>query len=82
MYLVVLSAATTSNAHAWGGYSYDTGDYIDVESYDHQGRGEGEVEYYDYNSGEYRSGYLDMYPGGSGELTDYETGQTYEVDME
>ncbi len=69
-------------AQAWEGYNYDTGSYIEVESYDHQGQGEGEVEYYDYDSGEYRSGYLDMYPGGSGELTDYETGETYQVDME
>ena len=69
-------------ATAWEGYNYDTGSYIEIESYDHQGQGEGEVEYYDYDTGEYRSGYLDMYPGGSGELTDYETGETYEVDME
>ena len=68
--------------NAWDGYNYNTGNYIDVESYDHRGRGEGEVEFYDYNSGEYRSGYLDMYPGGSGELTDYTTGETYDVHMD
>ena len=67
---------------AWEGYDYDTGDYIEIESYDHQGQGEGEVEYYDYESGEYRTGYLDMYPGGSGELTDDETGETHEVEMD
>jgi len=71
-----------SNAQAWDGYNSDTGHNIEVESYDHQGQGEGEVEYYDYNSSEYRSGYLDMSPGGSGELTDYETGETYQVDMD
>ncbi len=53
-----------------------------METYDHQGQGEGEVEYYDYGTGEYRSGYLDMYPSGSGELTDNETGETYQVDMD
>ena len=71
-----------SSALAWDGYNVDTGSSIEVESYDHGGRGEGEVEFYDYNSGEYRSGYLDMHPGGSGALTDYETGETYSVDME
>ena len=88
-YLIVLSVIVfavcgcfVSKAYSWEGYNEDTGEYIEVESYDHQGQGEGEVEYYDSGSGEYRSGYLDMYPGGSGELTDYETGETYQVDME
>ena len=67
---------------AWDGRDVETGDSIDIESYDHEGRGEGEVEYYDYGSGEYRSGYLDMHPGGTGDLTDYETGETHEVDMD
>jgi hypothetical protein len=70
------------NLFAWDGYNYDTGSYIEVESYDHRGQGEGEVEYYDYSSGEYKSGYLDMYPGGSGDLTDYESGEVYQVDMD
>jgi len=72
----------TTTIVAWDGYNSDTGSYIEVESYDHGGQGEGEVEYYDSSSGEYKSGYLDMYPGGSGELTDYETGETYQVDMD
>ena len=67
---------------AWDGQRTDTGTYIEVESYDHQGTGEGEVEYYDQETGEYRQGYLDMYPGGSGEINDYETGETFEVEME
>ena len=78
----VIGAFFESSAQAWDGYNNDTGSSIEIESYDHQGRGEGEVEYYDYDSGEHRSGYLDMYPGGSGELTDDETGETYQVDME
>ncbi len=78
----IASVFIVSPTHAWDGYNYGTGSHIDVESYDHQGQGEGEVEYYDYRAGEYRSGYLDMHPGGSGELTDYETGETYQVDMD
>ena len=69
-------------ASAWGGYVTDTGRRIEIESYDHQGQGEGEVEYYDYETGEYKTGYLDMFPGGDGELIDYETGETYDVEME
>lgn len=67
---------------SWDGYNTDTGSSIDVERYDHQGRGEGPVEYYDSDSGEYRSGYLDMHSGGSGTLTDDDTGETYNVDMD
>ena len=69
-------------AYSWEGYSYDKGNYVDVESYDHQGQGEGPVEYYDYSSGEYKSGYLDMYPGGTGTITDDDTGESFEVEME
>jgi len=80
--LLLMLILSCSSVYAWDGYSYETGSYIDIDSYDHQGRGEGEVEFYDSNSGEYRSGYLDMQPGGDGELTDYTTGETYEVDMD
>lgn len=80
--LFVLAIGFTSTVFAWDGYSYDKGNYIEIESYDHNGRGEGEVEYYDYESGEYREGYLDMYPGGTGTITDYETGEEFDVDMD
>lgn len=46
-----------SISHAWSGYNYGTDNSIEAESYDHRGIGEGEVEFYDYYSGEYRSGY-------------------------
>ncbi len=70
------------SAFAWEGYNYETGTYFEVDSYNHRGRGEGEVEFYDYETGEYKQGYLDMYSGGSGDLYDYETGETYSVEME
>lgn len=82
--LVILASALVhaAAANAWSGYNYDTGEYFEIESYDHQGKGEGPVEYYDWATGEYKHGYLDMYPGGDGDLTDYETGETYSVDMD
>jgi len=79
---ILLFLVLPTNSLSWDGYNNDTGTSFEVESYDHGGRGEGEVEFYDFNSGEYRSGYLDMHPGGSGELTDYSTGETYSVDMD
>ena len=77
--LIALLGFSTSLS-AWDGYNYTTGSYIEVESYDHGGSGEGEVEYYE--DGEYRTGYLDMYPGGSGEIYDYDTGEYHEVQMD
>lgn len=79
--LLIVSLLLTTQMNAWEGYSYENDSYIDVDSYDHQGIGEGEVEYYDYDDGEYHTGYLDMYPGGTGEITD-EDGDTFEVEMD
>lgn len=77
----VMAATPALACFAWEGTTSD-GSAIEVESYDHGGQGEGEVEYFDHSSGEYKSGYLDMYPGGSGTITDYETGESIEVDMD
>lgn len=79
---LILLALFPVSAFSWEGYNYETGSYFEIESYDHRGQGEGEVEFYDNATGEYKQGYLDMYPGGSGDLYDYETGETYSVDME
>ena len=76
--LLTILALGATNATAWDGYT-ENGEYIDVESYDHKGRGEGDVEY--YKDGEYHYGYLDMYVGGSGTITD-EDGNTFEVEMD
>ena len=76
--LLILAMFATSQVSAWDGEAED-GSQIEVESYDHQGIGEGDVEY--YKDGEYHTGYLDMYPGGSGTITD-ENGDTFEVEMD
>jgi hypothetical protein len=76
--LILLVIFTISQTYAWEGIA-DDGSQIEIESYDHQGQGEGDVEY--YKDGEYHSGYLDMYVGGSGTITD-EDGNTFEVDMD
>ena len=75
---LLMTMLSISQVQAWDGVAED-GSHIDVESYAHQGRGEGDVEY--YKDGEYHSGYLDMYVGGTGTITD-EDGNTFEVDMD
>lgn len=82
MRFIILIFLASLYALSWDGYSYEKGAYIDIETYDHKGVGEGPVEYYDYSDGEYKSGYLDMYPGGSGTITNDETGESFEVEME
>lgn len=47
-----------------GKFFFVSSSYRRVDSCDHQGLGEGEVEYYDYDDGEYHTGNLDMYLGG------------------
>ena len=81
-YLLVILLLCNSSLLSWEGYSYDKGNYIDIDSYDHQGQGEGPVEYYDYSDGEYKSGYLDMHPGGSGTITNDDSGESFEVEMD
>jgi hypothetical protein len=77
--LAVIFAA--AGAAAGPGTTSD-GREIEVDTYDHQGNGEGPVEYYDVESGECRTGHLDMHPGGTGTLTDDEAGETNEVAMQ
>ena len=71
-----------NSSDALDAYDSTSGNYIDIDSYDHQGRGEGPVEYYDYETNEYKTGYLDLYSGGSGTLTDDETGESHEIQLE
>tara|TARA_B100000700_G_scaffold326501_1_gene438243 strand:- start:284 stop:538 length:255 start_codon:yes stop_codon:yes gene_type:complete len=66
----------------WSGFDYKTGSYVEIETYNHGGVGEGEVEYFDYQDGQYKNGYLDMEPGGSGTLYDYGTGDYRYLDMD
>ena len=76
--LLIISMLAISQVYAWDGVT-DDGSQIEVESYDHQGQGEGDVEY--YKDGEYHTGYLDMYVGGTGTITD-DDGNTFDVDMD
>ncbi len=79
--LLFITLLSSSSVFAWDGYK-DNGEQIEIETYDHEGKGEGPVEYYDSETGEYRTGYLDVYPGGSATLTDDETGEDIEVQMD
>ncbi len=70
---------------AWDGYDYETGSYVEIEKDNLVREGE-EIEFYDYESGDYRYGEvqsIDSY-GSSVEVEvyDYETGEYRTFDMD
>lgn len=79
---LVLIACT---ATAWDGYDYDKGAYVEIEKGNLVRPGE-EIEFYDYDAGEYRYGSvesIDSYGGTTEvEIYDYDAGEyrTFEMD--
>ena len=82
MKVIFILLGLSSLAFGWEGYSYEKDTEITIESYDHRNRGEGPVEYFDHKEGEYKIGYLDMRRGGQGTITDDESGESFDVEME
>lgn len=74
-----------SPALAWDGYDYDKGAYIEIEKGNRVRKGE-EIEYYDYNSGEYRTGDVESVErSGSSvdvEVFDHDSGEYRTFDMD
>ena len=72
-------------AVAWDGYDYDSQSYIDIEKGNLVREGE-EIEFYDYESGEYRTAEVeDVQGSGDGaevEVYDYESGEYRSFEME
>lgn len=70
---------------AWNGYDYESGNYVEIEEGNLVREGE-EIEYYDYESGEYRYGEVqDIQSFGSGaevEVYDYDSGEYRTFDMD
>jgi hypothetical protein len=70
---------------AWDGYDYESGNYVEIEKGNLVREGE-EIEYYDYQSGEYKYGEVqDIQSSGSGaevEVYDYESGEYRTFDMD
>ena len=78
----LLSILVSFQVLSWSGYDYTNSCFIEVESYDHGYTGEGEVTFYDYCSGEYKYGYMDLYPGGSGTIYVYDPGEYINIQMD
>ena len=82
IFAIIATLFLSFSSYAGDGFNWDTGSFFDVESFDHRGTGEGDVEYFDYGTSQYKYGYLDMESGGSGTLYDYDTGEWYWVEMD
>jgi len=71
------------SAFAWQGFNMDTGTVIYVST--DAGQEDlmmGNVTYFDYDSGEQKLGYLNMYEKNIGLLMDLDTGDLIRVQME
>ena len=70
---------------AWDGYDYESGNYVEIEEGNLVREGE-EIEYYDYESGEYRYGDVEsVESSGSGaevEVYDHESGEYRSFEMD
>lgn len=82
--MFLLLAASFSSA-AWDGYDYDNGSNIEIDKGNLVRQGS-DIEYYDYSSGEYRTGEVQSVErSGSSvevEVQDSETGEIRTFDME
>ena len=70
-----------TSSHAWEGYNEDMGSYFSIESFEDKNKRSGAVIYFDYISGEKKSGVINLNEEGSGTLKDNNSGQTYKVHM-
>lgn len=74
-----------SNSYAWDGYDYESSTYVEIEKGNLVRVGE-EIEYYDYESGEYRTGDVESIESSGSEteieVYDYESDEyrTFEMD--
>lgn len=77
--------AAAFNAFAWDGYDYDKGTYVEIDKGNLVRKGS-DIEYYDSNAGEYRTGEVQSIErSGSSvevEVEDSETGETRTFEMD
>lgn len=70
-----------TDAIAWQGVNLDTGAVIEIQSVGMAAYTEGNIEYFDYEVGEIKLGYLNMYEQNIGLILDLDTGDLLRVRM-
>lgn len=83
--LFLVALLVSAPALSWDGYDYDTGSSVEIEKGNLVRRGK-EIEYYDYGTGQYRTGEVQSVRsrgrGAEVEVYDYGTGETRTFDMD
>lgn len=84
-FAALAAAAVAGPVQAWDGYDYGTGNYVEIGP-GNLVRSGNDIEFYDYESGEYRNGTVeDINRTGSTveiEIYDQETGEYRTFEME
>ena len=70
-----------TEAGAWQGINLDTGAVIDIRIDNANSFTEGNIQYFDYDEGELKLGYLNMYEQNFGLIVDLDTGDLLRVQM-
>ncbi len=70
-----------AEAGAWQGVNLDTGTVIDIRIENANSFTEGNIQYFDYEQGELKLGYLNMYEQNFGLIVDLDTGDLLRVQM-
>ena len=70
-----------ADAKAWQGVNLDTGTLIEIRSTGKTPPTQGNIKYFDYEVGEIKLGYLNMYEQNMGLIVDLDTGDLVRVRM-
>ena len=77
---IIFGCLFSTHAWAWQGFNMDNGTVILIESEEQIQMGN--VRYFDYDSGEEKQGYLNMYDQNIGLLLDFNSGNMIRVRMD
>ena len=78
----MFSAGSWANSWAWQGFNMDNGTVILIQTDEQEEIQMGNVKYFDYDSGEEKQGYLNMYDQNIGLLLDLNSGDLIRVRMD
>ena len=80
--IILLGCLLSTYAWAWQGFNMDNGTVILVQTDDQEQIQMGNVTYFDYDSGEEKQGYINMYDQNIGLLLDLDSGDLIRVRMD
>jgi len=80
--VIFLGCLLSTHAWAWQGFNMDNGTVILVQTDNQEQIQMGNVTYFDYDSGEEKQGYINMYDQNIGLLLDLDSGDLIRVRMD